>query len=224
MSKISVIVTACIALAGCILMSVAVGMPEWSKVTSLAGVQSEIGLWDWPSDTYCNGWIVATITMCILAAIFFFFTFIAAVLVLINKKPWSTKKLRLIVFCLSLITLLFAFLGWIFYVCFSEWSPCWLNGVRGDKGSAYTSIKYGASFIWCTTACGLAGMMCITAAWMVGSCPLAPPISEELEEVPEMMPYSDPYTTAYAPAPYYSDAIPPAYTTYPMPSYAPLGM
>ena len=83
--------TAFLALSGCVLAAVATGLARWSKHALLSTPTIEIrrGLWNWldlGDAHYCEGWVIATATMIILAACFFLFTLLVAAVVLANKK------------------------------------------------------------------------------------------------------------------------------------------
>ena len=94
-----------LALAGCAIASTAAALEEWTE-TLAVGATSRVmwGLFDFGSDHYCQGWIVATISMIIATAVFFFFVFLACVAVVASKTPTKTKGLRLVLalsHCLS---------------------------------------------------------------------------------------------------------------------------
>lgn len=203
--------TAFLALCATVLAAVALGLPNWTKYRTLAGVSGNWGLWDWTDGSYCWGWILATIAMSICTCVFAFSLLIAAILVLMGKATWKSKKLRLLMFCLALMAFLFSILTICFYIAFHEWPPCLMNGSRNHWNTAYEYTKYDVSFILACVACGLLMLACCTAAWAVAKTP-KPPAPKVLESEPEAA-----YVPEYPEYPEYTEY---AYYTEPAPVYA----
>jgi|EP00670_Eutreptiella_braarudii_P006963 hypothetical protein len=194
-------ITAFFALSGTVLTAVATGLARWSKFAAIGGAETRWGLWDFMKQNplYCEGWVVATAVMIILALCFFFFTLLVALMVLAKKKvAWKTKPLRLIMSLLAFLTFLWTILAVVFWICFNEWPACWMNysdATWANVNATYQYTKYDVSWMLACAACGIALLMTLTAYWSVAKTPKAP--------VPPVMEYP-----AYPAAPVYTTAAP----------------
>lgn len=214
-----------------VMLVVSCVLPLWSKYTD-GTTTYEIGIWeactittasgrvcsDMPgaNNDKCSAWIVSVQAFTIIASVFFFFTVILALLVLVSKKPWGTKGLRLGAFICAFIAMLFAILAWVFWFCFGEFPNCtsvWRSPLR----------KYDASYHMTAIASLFATFLCCLCAYLVAMTPRPPAIPmpdrepEVMEEVYEEYPtyYEAPYS--YAPAVYAPEYTTMAYV--PAPAY-----
>ena len=176
------LLTAFLALCGCTLASVATGLARWAKYASTAAPSIEFrwGLWNFldVNNYYCDGWVIATTVMIILAACFFLFTLIVAILVLASKTPWRTKPLRLAMVYEAFLTFTFAILAICFWIAHCEWPNCWMGysgATWADVNSTFQYTKYDISFFLACAACGVALLMCLTACCAAGKTPKPPP-------------------------------------------------
>jgi len=225
-------VTAFLALAGTALASVAAAISHWSKYALISAPNNEIhrGLWDWldlGDAHYCEGWVIATTVMILLAACFFYFTLATAIAVLVQrKKPWKTRPFRLAMAYLAFVTFLWTILAVCFWIAHQEWPPCWTEAsgsTWGDVNSTYQYTKYGTAWILACVACGVAMLMTLTACWAVGKTPKPPLPLQQVEpeyQYPEvhLKSYWGP-KAAYVPPVSYPAVTQPTYTVVTQPTY-----
>ena len=128
------------------------------------------------------------------------------------SKGLSPHLRRLGVFALALLTFALSLLSWIFWICFNEWPVCWTNGDRSvSVHSLYSSIRYGASWILATIACGFALLMCLAAALAVAKTPIAGARDEYHTDLEPPPPPPPPESTAAT-----EIVSTPTYPTYPV--------
>jgi|EP00670_Eutreptiella_braarudii_P006197 hypothetical protein len=212
-----------------ILCTVAISEKNWSKFALIGGSETRWGLWNFldSNPLYCEGWVIATAAMTILALVFGFFTGVVAAVVSHKTKKklgYKTKPLRLIMALLAFMTFTFTILAVVFWICFNEWPPCWMNysdATWANVNATYQYTKYDWCWMLVCAACGCALIMCLTAYWSVAKTPkppvLAPPEpTYPVVEYPMVEYPTQPAYVAYPSAPVYPTT---AYSSVYVPSY-----
>ena len=228
-------VALCLSFCLTVVLGVAIGLPLWSRYTSVTNginYEHQVGIWQYcvksqgnracnamsgANNNLCKGWVAATAACAIIAVTFFFLCMILSLLILVSKKPFKTKGLRLGLFGLSFLAFLFCLLAWIFWFCFGESHSCWALTAPSPLR------KYGASFIMAALGSFFAMFLVCIAALLVGLTPkppkmAPPPVVEPVvyyETVPQVPLVEYPVAPAY-------EFAPAAYTAYPeVPAYQP---